>query len=169
MPPLVEVRDLAVAFDGIPAVRGLSIDIGRGEALGLVGESGCGKSVTWLAALGLLPGKARVTGSVRLGGAELLGAAPAVLDRVRGGRVAMIFQDPASALNPVHRLGRQVREALRLHRGLTAAAAQAEVDVVTVDGRRPRRSGCSTWSASPTRRAGWTPTRMSSRAARTSG
>ncbi len=123
---LVSIRDLRVAFDGQPALRGVDLDIGRGEAVGLVGESGSGKSVTWLAALGLLPSKAAVTGRVTLDGVELLGAAPAELDRIRGGRVAMIFQDPASALNPVHRVGRQVMEALRLHRGLEGAAARAE-------------------------------------------
>jgi peptide/nickel transport system ATP-binding protein len=124
--PLVALRDLRVAFAGAPALRGISLEVAKGEALGLVGESGCGKSVTWLAALGLLPGKAQVSGSVTLGGEELLGAPPAVLDRVRGGRIAMIFQDPASSLNPVHRIGAQVMEALRLHRGLTGAAARAE-------------------------------------------
>jgi peptide/nickel transport system ATP-binding protein len=124
--PLVSIRDLFVSFAGLPALRGVSFDVHPGEAVGLVGESGCGKSVTWLAALGLLPGAARTAGSVRLDQVELLGAAPAVLDRVRGGRIAMIFQDPASALNPVHRIGRQVEEALRLHRGLTGAAPRAE-------------------------------------------
>ena len=123
---LVSIRGLTVAFDGVPALRGVDIDIPRGGALGMVGESGCGKSVTWLAALGLLPGRARVNGSVTLDGQELLGAPAATLDRVRGGRVAMIFQDPASSLNPVHRLGKQVTEALRLHRGMTGAAARAE-------------------------------------------
>jgi peptide/nickel transport system ATP-binding protein len=92
----------------------------------MVGESGCGKSVTWLAALGLLPAKAQVTGSVTLEGEELLAVPAARLDRVRGGRVAIIFQDPMSSLNPVHRVGRQVMEALRLHRGLEGAAARAE-------------------------------------------
>ena len=124
--PLVSIRNLAVSFGGVPALRGVDMDIAPGEAVGLVGESGCGKSVTWLAALGLLPGTARTTGSVTLAGAELLGAAPAVLDRVRGGRVAMIFQDPASALNPVQKVGRQVVEALRLHRNMDGAAARAE-------------------------------------------
>ena len=127
MTPLVSIRDLRVAFHGLPALRGIDLDVMPGEAVGLVGESGCGKSVTWLAALGLLPGTAEVTGSVRLDGTELLGAAPAVLDRVRGGRVAMIFQDPASALNPVKRVGGQVAEALCLHRGIQGAAADAEV------------------------------------------
>ncbi len=124
--PLLRLAGLSVAFDGATVVHGIDLAIAPGEALGMVGESGCGKSVTWLGALGLLPDKARVAGSVRLAGAEILHAAPATLDRVRGGRVAMIFQDPASALNPVHRLGRQVQEALRLHRGLAGAAARAE-------------------------------------------
>jgi peptide/nickel transport system ATP-binding protein len=123
---LVALRGLAVTFRGVPALRGIDLDIGRGEAVGLVGESGCGKSVTWLAALGLLPPGAAVSGSVTLGGEELLGATPAALDRVRGGRIAMIFQDPAASLNPVQRVGGQVAEALMLHRGMGRAAAAAE-------------------------------------------
>ncbi len=126
MDPLVVIEGLRVAFRGVPALHGIDLVVHKGESLGLVGESGCGKSVTWLAALGLLPGNAVVSGSVRLGGEELLGAAPAVLDRVRGGRIATIFQDPASALNPVHRIGRQVAEAVRLHRGMDGGAARAE-------------------------------------------
>lgn len=123
---LVSIKDLAVSFDGVRALHGIDLTVAPGEALGLVGESGCGKSVTWLAALGLLPKKAKVTGSVRLGGQELLGAAPPILDDVRGGRIAMIFQDPASALNPVLKLGKQVGEALALHRGLSGSAIRAE-------------------------------------------
>ena len=123
---LVTIRGLTVTFDGVRALHGIDLSVARGEALGLVGESGCGKSVTWLAALGLLPGRAKVGGSVRLEGQELVGAPPAILDRVRGGRIAMIFQDPASALNPVLRLGRQVGEALALHRGLSGGAIRAE-------------------------------------------
>jgi len=123
---LVSLRDLRVAFDGVPVLRGIDLDIPRGGAVGMVGESGCGKSVTWLAALGLLPGRARVSGSVQLDGGEILAALPATLDRVRGGRIAMIFQDPASSLNPVHRLGAQVAEAVRLHRGMSGSAARAE-------------------------------------------
>jgi peptide/nickel transport system ATP-binding protein len=125
--PLVTIRDLRVDFHGLPALRGIDLDVAAGEAVGLVGESGCGKSVTWLAALGLLPRTATVTGSVRLGGQEILGAAPATLDHVRGGRIAMIFQDPASALNPVKKVGVQVAEALRLHRGMNGGEADAEV------------------------------------------
>ena len=126
MTTLISLRNLRVTFDGQPALRGVDLDIAKGESVGLVGESGSGKSVTWLAALGLLPAKAVVTGQVMIGGTDLLDAAPATLDRVRGGRVAMIFQDPASALNPVHRVGKQVMEALRLHRGMDGGAARAE-------------------------------------------
>ena len=125
-PPLVEIQDLRVAFRGVPALHGIDLAIHPGESVGLVGESGSGKSVTWLAALGLLPGNVQITGRVRLSGQDLLGAPPAVLDRVRGGRIATIFQDPASALNPVHRIGHQVEEAVSLHRNLRGAAATAE-------------------------------------------
>lgn len=123
---LVELRGLTVAFDGVQVLHGIDLDVGRGEALGLVGESGCGKSVTWLAALGLLPGKAAVSGSVKLEGQELIGGARTVLEGVRGGRIAMIFQDPSSSLNPVLRIGRQIVEALAVHRGLRGEAARAE-------------------------------------------
>ena len=124
--PLVRIDGLSVAFNGTPALLGIDLAVPAGETLGLVGESGCGKSVTWLAVLGLLPGSAAVGGSATLDGQELVGAPAPVLERVRGGRVAMIFQDPASALNPVHRIGRQVGEAVALHRGLRGAAAAAE-------------------------------------------
>jgi peptide/nickel transport system ATP-binding protein len=104
--------------------------VAPGEALGLVGESGSGKSVTWLAALGLLPSKARISGSVLLsdadGHVDLLTAPTRTLETIRGGRIAMIFQDPASALNPVLTIGRQLREALALHRGMTGGSAEAE-------------------------------------------
>jgi peptide/nickel transport system ATP-binding protein len=139
---LVTIRDLTVAFHGTVALHGIDLHIRPGESLGLVGESGCGKSVTWLAALGLLPKSANVAGSVRLQGQELLHATGPVLDRVRGGRIAMIFQDPASSLNPVHRIGRQVAEAVRLHRGLSGAGARAEalrlLDQVGIPGARAR-------------------------------
>ena len=126
MKPLVSLTGLSVAFDGALALRGIDLSIAKGEAVGLVGESGCGKSVTWLAALGLLPNKARISGSVMLDGQELIGAPPAVLEKVRGGRIAMIFQDPASSLNPVHRIGKQITEALALHRKMVGQAARIE-------------------------------------------
>lgn len=126
MSPLVSIRDLTVAFDGVQVLRGVDLALSKGEALGLVGESGSGKSVTWLAALGLLPRYATITGSVQLEGRDILGAPDSVLDQVRGGRVAMIFQDPASALNPVLTIRRQLCEALALHRDLSGDAVKAE-------------------------------------------
>jgi peptide/nickel transport system ATP-binding protein len=125
-PPLVELRGLRVAFDGQAALRGIDLAIPQGGAVGMVGESGCGKSVTWLAALGLLPSRAEIGGSVKLGGEEILGAPASRLEKLRGGRIAMIFQDPASSLNPVHRIGRQITEALALHRGMGGAPARME-------------------------------------------
>ncbi|QOG17991.1 MULTISPECIES: ABC transporter ATP-binding protein [Bradyrhizobium] len=126
MSPLVSIRDLGVAFNGVAVLRGVDLTLQKGEALGLVGESGSGKSVTWLAALGLLPRHAKVSGSVRLDGREILGAPASELDQVRGGRVAMIFQDPASALNPVLTIRKQLCEALALHRDLSGDAVRAE-------------------------------------------
>lgn len=126
MAPLVSIQGLSVAFNGVPVLRGVDLALGKGEALGLVGESGSGKSVTWLAALGLLPRHAKVSGSVRLDGRELIGAPASELDQVRGGRIAMIFQDPASALNPVLTIRKQLCEALALHRDLSGDAVKAE-------------------------------------------
>ncbi|MEZ2128845.1 MULTISPECIES: ABC transporter ATP-binding protein [unclassified Sinorhizobium] len=123
---LVEIANLKVAFDGVPVLHGIDLTIEKGEAVGLVGESGCGKSVTWLAALGLLPGKAAISGDVRLAGDQLVGAPRAKLESIRGGRIAMIFQDPSSALNPVIRVGRQIAQAVELHRGLTGKGARNE-------------------------------------------
>ncbi|MFD1508596.1 ABC transporter ATP-binding protein [Lacimonas salitolerans] len=129
-PPLMQLRGLTVDFDTGPrfvrALHGIDMEIHRGETLGVVGESGCGKSITWLAALGLLGGGARVSGQVLFDGDDLLGMGPRALSKVRGGRVALIFQDPASALNPVQRIGRQIGEALALHRGLRGRAGQDE-------------------------------------------
>ncbi|WP_454647549.1 ABC transporter ATP-binding protein [Bradyrhizobium liaoningense] len=126
MPQLVSIAGLSVAFSGVPVLRGVDLTLEKGEALGLVGESGSGKSVTWLGALGLLPSHAQVSGSARLEGREILGASAAELDRVRGGRIAMIFQDPASALNPVLTIRKQLCEALALHRDLQGNGVRAE-------------------------------------------
>jgi peptide/nickel transport system ATP-binding protein len=122
----VTLDDLSVAFNGVTVLHSINLAIGRGETLGLVGESGSGKSVTWLAALGLLPATAKITGRATLDGQNLVGMSASRLRRIRGGRIAMIFQDPASALNPMLTIGGQIGEALLLHRGLSGRSANAE-------------------------------------------
>ena len=128
--PLLEVRNLSIQLHthrGIArAVRDVSFSLERGATLGLVGESGCGKSITAMALMGLLPEKARVTGSIRLDGQELVGLGERALTALRGDRIGMVFEEPMTALNPVHTIGRQVAEPLRLHRGLSAAKAHQE-------------------------------------------
>ena len=123
---LLRIKDLRVEFGPVTVLHGIDLTLRRGEALGLVGESGSGKSVTWLAALGLLPPVARVSGKVLLDNADLLTATPEALAAIRGKRVGLIFQDPISSLNPVHRVGAQVEEVLQVHRGLAGAAGRAE-------------------------------------------
>ncbi len=113
--PLLEVRDLRIAFSGNEAVRGVSFAIHRGETLGLVGESGSGKSATSLAMLRLLPASASVSGSIRLDGEELLTLSEAQMRARRGRSMAMIFQEPMTALNPVMTVGRQIAEAVLAH------------------------------------------------------
>src|SRR6185369_3758416 len=108
------------------AVRDVSFTLERGETLGLVGESGCGKSITVMALMGLLPENAQVTGSIRFEGQELTTKSDVQMCEIRGNRIGMIFQEPMTALNPVHSIGRQVAEPLRLHRGLSTGAARKE-------------------------------------------
>nr|WP_255545554.1 ATP-binding cassette domain-containing protein [Micromonospora tarensis] len=109
--PVLEIRDLSVSFPTetgtVSAVDGVSLDLAPGEIVGMVGESGCGKSVTAMSLAGLLPGSARVTGSVRLNGTELVGARESALRRVRGQEIAYIFQEPMTSLNPVLTVGRR--------------------------------------------------------------
>ncbi len=128
--PLLELRDLRVvlptARGPAAALRGVSFDMARGEKLGLIGESGCGKSLTALAIMGLLPDGAQLQGSMRLNGEELVGLPEEAMARLRGDRMAMIFQEPMTALNPLHTIGAQVAEPLRLHRGLGRSAARTE-------------------------------------------
>jgi peptide/nickel transport system ATP-binding protein len=128
--PLLDVRGLRVtlptAAGPAEALRGLDFQLGRGETLGLIGESGCGKSMTALAVMGLLPPGATAKGSVRFAGRELLSLAEGDYSRLRGNRIGMVFQEPMTALNPLHRVGDQIAEPLRLHQGLTRAAARAE-------------------------------------------
>ena len=131
MSPLVRVRDLAVDFasggETVRAVSGVSFDIGRGETVALVGESGSGKSVTALSILQLLPYPAasHPSGSIEVDGVDTVKASGRVLRRLRGNRVSMIFQEPMTSLNPLHTIGRQVAEALTLHRGLSRHRARA--------------------------------------------
>ncbi|MDQ4010297.1 MAG: ABC transporter ATP-binding protein [Actinomycetota bacterium] len=138
---VLDVTDLQVEFrtdEGrVQAVRGVSFQLHRGEVLGIVGESGSGKSVTSLATMGLLPGSARVSGSVRFrgqhgsgsrsrdhsAGTELLGASDSELSRIRGRGISMIFQDPMTSLNPVYTVGYQIAEAIRAHQDVTRDAA----------------------------------------------
>ena len=124
--PLLRMTDLRVAFGGVEAVRGLSLDIRAGQTLGVVGESGCGKSVSWLGLLGLLGPEARVGGSALLDGEELIGADIKTLTEVRGGRIAMVFQDPTGALNPMRSVGWQIDEVLRIHRNMRGREVRRE-------------------------------------------
>ncbi len=131
MGALLEVRDLEVRFGAADAVRGVSLSIEEGEVLGLVGESGSGKSATALAVMGLLPPSACVAGQILWndaganGAVDLLQQPPAAMRRVRGSQIAMVFQEPMTALNPVMTVGRQVAECATAHdRSLTAREAK---------------------------------------------
>ena len=126
---LLEVADLSVRFElpseTVHAVSGISLTVAPSETFALVGESGSGKSVSMLSVMGLLPAPpAVVSGSIRFEGQELLGMSPRALNRLRGSDVAMVFQEPMSSLNPVHRVGRQIAESLRIHRGFSRAQAR---------------------------------------------
>jgi microcin C transport system ATP-binding protein len=131
MTALLEVRDLAVSFDTpggeVRAVRGVSFDIERGETVALVGESGSGKTVTALSVVQLLPypPARHPSGAITFAGQSLLGAPERVLRRVRGDRIAMVFQEPMSSLNPLHSIARQVSEVLLVHKAMGRAAARA--------------------------------------------
>ena len=130
--PLLSIENLTVGFSTergpVTAVRGVSLAVDAGETLCLVGESGCGKSVTCHAVLGLLPSNGRVTGGrILFEDSDLAAFSERELERLRGREVAMIFQDPLTALNPVHSIGKQLAEVLILHRGLSWDAAKAEV------------------------------------------
>jgi oligopeptide/dipeptide ABC transporter ATP-binding protein len=127
---LLELRDLRVAFrtrDGlVRAVNGVSLSLERGQTLGLVGESGSGKTVTALTILGLTRSKqTEIAGAVELDGVDLVGLPDTELRAIRGKRVAMVFQDPLSSLHPMHRVGRQIEEAIRVHERVGKRAARA--------------------------------------------
>ncbi|MEV5068472.1 ABC transporter ATP-binding protein [Microbacterium sp. LMI12-1-1.1] len=127
--PLLQVSGLSVDFAvdnyWVPAAKKLDYFVESGKALAIVGESGSGKSASSMAMLGLLPSNARVTGSVKLGGREILGLRKEELRRVRGREIAVIFQEPMTALNPVFTVGFQIIETLRIHKGMTPSAARA--------------------------------------------
>ncbi|HTR85303.1 MAG TPA: ABC transporter ATP-binding protein [Reyranella sp.] len=134
--PLLELKRLSVSFatdDGtVRAVDGIDLALDRGRTLGLVGESGCGKSVTSLAVMGLLPPEnSKVSGQVQFEGRDLLSVAPHELRDLRGARLAMIFQEPMTSLNPAYTIGNQIVEAIQRHQKLSAAEAKARaIDVL---------------------------------------
>ena len=153
------MRDLRVHFptdDGVvKSVDGLSFDVARGKTLGIVGESGSGKSVTSMSIMGLhKPGTVRMTGSIRLDGRSSSAPCPSTVRELRGKRMAMIFQDPLSAMHPFYTVGHQIIEAYRIHNKVSTSVAKKHA----IDMLGPRR-------ASPSRRAASTTTRTSSPAA----
>jgi ABC-type dipeptide/oligopeptide/nickel transport system ATPase component len=156
--PLLEIQDLRVRFTTsrglVYAVNGVSFDVRPGETLGLVGESGCGKSVTALASMGILARSARITsGSIKLEGRELVGLSERAWRRIRGKEIAMIFQDPMTSLNPVLTVGAQLREAIDEH------------PISIARRRRGALSSCSTRSGSRAPQIACATTRINSRAA----
>ncbi|WP_067696474.1 ABC transporter ATP-binding protein [Nocardia jejuensis] len=128
--PLLEVADLQVSFPSeegrVDAVRGVNFTVNDGEVLAIVGESGSGKSVSSLAIMGLLPDQARVHGSIRLRGRELVGLGDKQMSALRGSKISMVFQDPLSALTPVYRVGDQIAEALLAHGTMSKKEAAAK-------------------------------------------
>ncbi len=128
-PPLLSIRDLRVEFEtdagNVAAVRGANIEVRAGETVALVGESGCGKSVTALAVMRLMTGRV-AAGSIHFEGQDLARLADRDMRRVRGAQIGMIFQEPMTSLNPVFKIGRQIEEVLVLHQKLSAAAARTQ-------------------------------------------
>ena len=127
---LLAVNNLRVTLNtargAVDALRGVSFTLERGQTLGLIGESGCGKSLTALALMGLLPDGAQVSGSIRLNGVELTTLPEPEWCRLRGDRLGMVFQEPMTALNPLHTVGRQIAESLRVHKQMSYAQARSE-------------------------------------------
>lgn len=132
----LEVRDLTIDIGGRRVVDGVSFEVPDGARVGLIGESGSGKSLTALAILGLLPDGATARGSVRWNGREILGLADGELAQLRGDEIGIVFQEPRTALNPIRTVGRQIAESIRIHQGLSkqdaAARAVAEASRVSL-------------------------------------
>ena len=125
--PLLAINDLRIAIAGVDVVDGVSLTASAGRILAIVGESGCGKSLTALSILRLLPKAARIAaGTIDLEGTDLLGISDDALQGIRGNRASIIFQEPIASLNPLMRVGAQVEEALILHRGLSRREARRE-------------------------------------------
>ena len=154
---LLEVNDLKTYFrtdDGIvKAVDGVSFSVEKGKTLGIVGESGCGKSVTCLTIMGLNNRKTTISsGEAMWKGKNLIGMSPRKLRDIRGNEIAMIFQDPMTSLNPVHKIGAQLVEAILLHQDVTKAAARARaVELLKAVGipRADQRASTTTRTSSP--------------------
>ena len=123
---LLSVNNLQIKFGNFSAVKSISFDLNNRETLAIVGESGSGKSVSALSILRLLPSYANVSGSITLDGQEILTANSEEIRQIRGGKIAMVFQEPMTSLNPLHSLAKQIGEALELHQGLKGEAARAE-------------------------------------------
>jgi len=143
---VLSLRDLHVTFPSeagpVKAVRGLSFDLAVGESMAIVGESGSGKSVTSLAIMGLHPDTAKITGSIRLHGDELLSRNDESMSKLRGESISMIFQDPLSALTPVYSIGDQIVEAIQVHHEVPKASAMKRaielLDLVGIPNPRVR-------------------------------
>ena len=136
---VLSVRNLEVGFrtgDGeLKAVKGVSLDVAKGETLAIVGESGSGKSQTMMAVMGLLASNGFARGSVKVGGDEILGLSPRELNRYRGSRMGMIFQEPMTSLDPLYKIGRQLEEPLRAHTKLSRAEARTRaLEMLTLVG-----------------------------------
>jgi peptide/nickel transport system ATP-binding protein len=146
---LLEVRDLVIEIGGRRVVDGVSFALDEGARLGLIGESGSGKSLTALAVLGLLPDAATASGSIRWRDREILGLPDRELARLRGDEIGIVFQEPATALNPIRTVGRQIAESIRIHERVSRAAARARAvaeaervalpDPGTIVGRYPHQ------------------------------